>query len=98
MYFKQGIYICKKAGKGTGAALSCFFAVSGEASRFLFPFLPNRLSRRGSEMTGLPVAGAAFRPQGAPRVNRNKRQRTAAPIEVAEGGPKSPLPVADEGR
>ena len=49
-------------------------------------------------MTGLPVAGAAFRPQGAPRVNRNKRQRTAAPIEAAEGGPKSPLPVADEGR
>ena len=43
----------------------------------------------GSETTGLPVAGAAFRPQGAPRVNRNKRgarQRSAAPIEVAEGG------------
>ena len=37
-------------------------------------------------MTGLPVAGAAFRPQGAPRVNRNKRQRTTAPIEAAEGG------------
>ena len=43
----------------------------------------------GSESTGLPVAGAAFRPQGAERVNRNKRgarQRSAAPIEVAEGG------------
>ena len=43
-------------------------------------------------MTGLPVAGAAFRPQGAPRVNRNKRrkrQRTVAPIEVAEGGNRS---------
>ena len=46
-----------------------------------------QLSWRGSETTGLPVTGAAFRPQGVEQVNRNKRQRTAASIEVAEGEP-----------
>ena len=46
-------------------------------------------SWRGSETTGLPAAGAAFRPQGVERVNRSmrrKRQRTAASMEVAKGG------------
>lgn len=46
-------------------------------------------SWRGSETTGLPAAGAAFRPQGDERVNRSmrrKRQRIAASMEVAKGG------------
>ena len=46
-------------------------------------------SWRGSETTGLPAAGAAFRPQGVERVNRSmrrKRQRIAASMEVAKGG------------
>ena len=47
-------------------------------------------SWRGSETTGLPAAGAAFRPQGDERVNRSmrrKRQRIAASMEVAKGEP-----------
>ena len=49
-------------------------SVSGEASRFLIAlFFPIGFLGGGSETTGLPVAGAAFRPQGAERVNRNKR-------------------------
>ena len=73
--------------------LVSFPVVCGEARRFLYASsYPIGFLGGGSETTGLPVAGAAFRPQGAPRVNRNKRrkrQRTVAPIEVAEGGNRS---------
>ncbi len=89
---------------------ACFSANKKACFSVLFPFAGGEASsvpislfyssgflERGSEATGLPAAGAAFRPQGAPRVTRNKRrkrQRTDAPIEAAEGraffAPKEP--------
>ena len=57
------------------------------ASSFLCPAFI-QAAFLGGETTDLPAAGAAFRPQEAPRVNQNKRrkrQRTAAPTEAAEG-------------
>ena len=92
---------------------ACFSANKKACFSVLFPFAGGEASsvpislfysigflERGSEATGLPAAGAAFRPQGAPRVTRNKRrkrQRTDAPIEAAEGraffAPKEPPPA-----
>ena len=76
-------------------------SVSGEASRFLIAlFFPIGFLGGGSETTGLPVAGAAFRPQNTPQITQNKRQKrqqTNTPIEAAEGraffAPKEPPPA-----
>ena len=59
--------------------------------------LPNPHSFPGrAKRSGLPAAGAAFRPQEIERVNQNKRRRTAAPVEAAEGAVKKHVSSSEE--
>ena len=88
---------------------ACFSANKKACFSVLFPFAGGEASsvpislfyssgflERGSEATGLPAAGAAFRPQEIERVNQNKRRRTAAPVEAAEGAVKKHVSSSEE--